>query len=658
MIVVLAVLAISFAVLAILLAAAPASARTRPNVPGATMLGPDGPRLAGRAAFGVLASSPPSITAIPVPLPVGAERVDSTYYDLQDMGSLGARIVTDLMGTGHVTYQKDFCEIAGSCPPNPGAADPFPWRGMGYAYRSGGVWTRLGKVQDPRLNCPQCVPEHLGGFGTIARSPSGAIAISQHMNEDGCERRGDMYLEDSPGSASWSGYLTPILQSPPDPDYLEFPQIAANSNGSYTLLAESPRAGLYDEVKAFRVSYLPAPGARFSCPLGWQFGAWKDIAPVTLFRDSLPAFPSIAASSNGRVGVAVGDFGGNVYLIESSNGSFASGTVTTRNLTSYLDASITASDSTSTQYRPYIHCHLAYNDTTPHVVWSEIQARRVSGHLEYFAYRPRIVHWDPIRGREVVKQVAAGEADRYDDVDQGLAGPLAGQNTLAVDWPQVGFSSDGSEIYVAWLRFSDAEVDPTANMGLPGVVTGVGFGDIAASLTRPGEGWSPAQNLTNTPSTDERFFSIAPRNTGGKVHVVFQASATNQAGDAILGDRGTNPGVLLRRIAYLERTLTSSLVSVPDGAPQLLASSVLATPNPAASRVRFARPAGFASRAGETLEIFSVEGRRIARVAASGDGTFMWDGRAAGGPRAMAGLYFARVAGDAGARATRFTLLP
>src|SRR6185503_14130687 len=139
-----------------------------------------------------------------------------------------------------------------------------------------------------------------------------------------------------------------------------------------------PRAGFYDEVEAFRVSYLAASGTNFSCPIGWQFSAWKNPYTTGMFKDNRPAFPSLAVSSNGRVGIAVGDLGGNVYLIESSNGSFNAGTITTRNLTNYSDASIISGDSTSTQYRPYIHCHLAYNDTTPHVVWSELQARRVS----------------------------------------------------------------------------------------------------------------------------------------------------------------------------------------------------------------------------------------------------------------------------------------
>ena len=357
------------------------------------------------------------------------------------------------------------------------------------------------------------------------------------------------------------------------------------------------------------------------------------------------------------MGIAVADIGGNVYLIESSNGTFGAGTITTRTLTSYSDASITATDSTSTQFRPYIHCHVAYNDTTPHVVWSELQARRVGGIVQSFDWHSRIVHWDPIRGVEVVKQVAQGEADQYDNVDRGLKGPLPGMNTITVDWPQVGFSADGFETYVAWLRFTDAEVDTSAHMNLAGIVTGVGFGDITASVTRPGEPWSLPQNLTSTPATDERFFSLAARNPGGRARVVFQASSTNQAGCAILGDRGSAPVVLLRRIAYLERRLTASLVSVPGYASVPLVSSMIVTPNPSPSRVRFALAGGARAAGGTYVDVFGVSGRRVARVAAGRDGSFEWNGRDAAGERAAAGVYFARVAGDA-VRPVRFTLLP
>ncbi len=647
-----------------IMAATAAHARKTPNVRGATMLGPDGSR-AGSVVARVAAGRATPFSAVTpqanffnVPLAVGAEQVDSTYYDLQDMGSLGTRIAVGSNGIVHVTYMKDFCETNGLCPPNPAAPDPFPYRGMGYAYRVNGVWSRPGKVQDTRLNCPQCVPEHLGGFGSLTLSPSGQIGIAQHMNEDGCLRRGDLYLEDSPGGSTWSGYLTPLVQSPPDPSYLEFPQAVANPNGSFTLLAESPRGGVYDGVVDFRTAYLAAPGAKFTCPLGWQFGAWTKVAPITLFRDSVPGFPSIASSSNGRVGIAATSFGGDVYLMESSNGSFAAGTIVIRKLTNYTDASVTAVDSTSAQYRPYIHCHVAYNDTTPNVVWSELQARRIGGQLQYFGYRPRIMHWDPVRGVEAVKQVALGEADRYDEVDRGLSGPLAGQNTLQVDWPQVGFSNTGIETYVAWLRFTDNEVDPTADMGLPGIVTGIGFGDIAASATRPGDGWSAAQNLTNTPNTDERFFSIAPRNGGGKIHLVYEASATNQAGDAILGDRGTTPGILLRRIAYLNAPLSASQLTSVDSRPRLFASSVIASPNPASTGVRFAVSSGAHAGPDAVIDIYTVNGRHVARVLALGDGAFAWNGREVGGGRAQAGVYFARISGTSGIGPVQFTLLP
>ena len=618
-------------------------------------------RTLGLVMLALFASQPNATAAVPVGLPAGAEQVDSTYYDLQDMGSLGARIAIDGSGTVHVTYQKDFCELNGACPPNLGAPDPYPWRGMGYAYRSGGVWTRVGKVQDPRLNCPNfCTPEHTGGFGTLALTPSGGIAISEHMNEDGCERRGDMYLEDGAGLASWRGYLTPILNSPPDPSYLEFPQITANPNGSFTLLAETPHPGVYDGVIAMRTSYLAASGTAFTCPIGWQFGGWTAMAPNSLFADSVAGFPSLAVSSNGRVGVAVSDLGGNVVLIESSDGTFAAGTVVTRQLTNYTNATITAPDSTSAQYRPYIHCHLAYNDTTPNVVWSEVQARKKSGIITFADWRSRIMHWSSPRGVEVVRQVVAGEADRFDDVDQGLRGPLAGLNHISVCWPQVGFSSDGSETYVAWLRFIDAQVDTTAHINLAGICTGVGYGDIMASLTRTGEGWSAPQNLTNTPTTDERFFSLAARNAGGTLHLVFSASATTQAGDVILGDRGSSTagGPIVRRIAYLERALDASHVTGVEDTPRLFASTMFASPNPSTSGVRFALSAGALPRPGETVQVFGVDGRLVARVATNRAGAFVWDGRDTGGSRVSAGIYFARWSGAEPARPVRFTLLP
>jgi hypothetical protein len=630
--------------------AAPAAARVTVNPAGRAVRLPDGATSFSPAAVsaGLESQTPASVLVSPVPLPSGAVALDSTWYDLQDMGSLGTRIVVGADDRVHVIYLKDFCELGGGCPPNLNAAQPYPNRAMAYAVRSDGVWDRRGKVQDPRLwNC--CLTEKLGGFGTIGIAPDGRVAIAQHMNEDGCDLRGAMYIQDTPNASTYAGNLSPIVS----PSYL-FPQIAANPNGSFTLMGEVPKGGEYDEVNDFRVSYLASTGAPFVCPTGWQMGTWTTVAPTSLFRDGKPAFPSMATASDGRVGIAVGDFGGNVYLIESSNGTFAPATLRIRPLTNYTDAQVTAADSTSTQYRSYINCYVAYNDTTPNVVWSELQARKIGSAVQFFDWRSRIMHWSSKRGTTIVKQVSAGEADQYDNIDRGLSGPLAGFNTLTVDWPQVGFSADGSETYVAWLRFTDSQIDPTANAGLPGIVTGVGYGDICISLARNNDPWGSPANLTNTPTTDERFFSLAARNPAGRAHIVFEASATDQAGVVIIGDRGTTPGNILRRIAYLEAPIPGSTVDVPVGS-RAFRSALHAQPNPARGAVTFSASRWVAP--GERVEVLGVDGRVLARVTPAADGALRWDGRDAGGRPAPSGVYFARVMGDPETKAVRFTFL-
>jgi hypothetical protein len=637
------------AVLLLALVPSAAVAREAANPRGRLVLDPAAAAPAAKAAPAARLESAPGPAAA-LDQASGAVVLDSTWYDLQDMGSLGRRLVVAADGRVHVTWQDDFCELAGQCPPNLSAPQPFPQRGMAYAARDlAGAWTTATKVTDPRIrNC--CLTDLAGGFGALDVDGAGRVVIAQHLNEEGCDLRGNFYLKDGSGPTGYSAYLSPIRS----PSFL-FPQTVATAGGGYVTLGEVPRGGLYDETDETATSFVAAPGASFTCPVGWQGGPWTMFAPPALFPDGRGAFPAIAAAADGRVGIALTDFGGNVRLFESSNGSFAPGTVTIRTLTAYTDAQITAPDSTSAQYRPYIHVHVAYADTVPHVVWSELQARRVGGNVTYADWRSRIVHWSSLGGITVVHQVAPGTADRYDEVDRGLAGPLAGFNTLSVDWPQVGFSPDGGETYVAWLRFADAEVDPTANAGLPGIVTGIGFGDIAAAVRTGGGGWSTAQNLTQTPQVDERFFSLATRNPDGRAHVLYQASASAQAGVALIGDRGTNPGNILRKIAYLERPLAASLVDV--GAPVAAAPALRAVPNPARGLVRFVDATG-APTGG--LELFTVDGRRVARLAAAGNQPATWDGRDASGRPVPSGVYFARrteAPGSPGSAGLRFLWL-
>src|SRR5258706_8388134 len=178
-----------------------------------------------------------------------------------------------------------------------------------------------------------------------------------------------------------------------------------------------------------KISRLAAAGTPFPCATGPQCGPWVNVVTMAMFRNGYSGFPSLAAGSDGRVGIAVTDFGGNAWLIESSNGTYSAGTITIRNLTGYNDTQITSADSTSAQFRPYVNSSIAYNDTTPNVVWTELQARKISGTIYYFDYQSRIRTWNSKEGLSTVKQVQAGEADTYDIGAYGLAGPVASSIT-------------------------------------------------------------------------------------------------------------------------------------------------------------------------------------------------------------------------------------
>jgi hypothetical protein len=625
----------------------PAAGRSTPNPAGRVVIPPTRNEQSPPTSAAISSAVEiPSLLA-PAPLPSGAVQIDSTWYDLQDMGSLGSHLVIGTDNRIHATWQDDFCALdGGGCPPNLNLPNPHPQRGMAYAIRAtNGTWARLGKAADPGIRgC--CVTEVFGGFGSLDVTSDGRAAIAQHMNEDGCDLRGDLYLENSPGGSTFKAYLTPIT----DPSYL-FPQVVAHSNGSFVICGEHPRAGNYDEVEEFRVSRLASAGATFVCPVGWQSGPWLPVATPSLFRDGRPAFPALDRGADGRVGIAVGDFGGNVFLFESSNGTFAAGTITTTAITQYTDATITSPDASSQAFRPYVNCHLAYQGNVAHVVWSELQARRNAATISYADHKSRIQHWDPVHGISTVVQVAPGVADRYDDLDSGGTGPLAGFNTISVDWPQVGFSDNGQEVIVAWLRFTDAEVDPTANAGLPGLVTGIGYGDIACSVSHSAGPWSAAQNLTHTPRTDERFFSLAKRNPGGKAHVLFQASSTDQAGVALIGDRGTAPGNLLRRIAYLERPLDA----VTDAPAPELATALTVVPSVGRSAFRFSLP--HPSPSAVELRVHALDGRLVAHLVAGTDGVAHWDGRDRFGRRVASGVYLAHAPRANGTARCKFTVL-
>ena len=77
---------------------------------------------------------------------------------------------------------------------------------------------------------------------------------------------------------------------------------------------------------------------------------------------------------------------------------------------------------------------------------------------------------------------------------------------------------------------------------------------------------------------------------------------------------------------------------------------------PARDRVRFSiDPAGPGHGAAAVL-VFSVTGRRVARIPANG-GSLEWNGRDLSGRKVPSGLYFARLEGDRNAPGSKFMLI-
>src|SRR5262249_20151701 len=124
--------------------------------------------------------------------------------------------------------------------------------------------------------------------------------------------------------------------------------------------------------------------------------------------------------------------------------------------------------------------------------------------------------------------------------------------------------------------------------------------------------------------------------------LLFQAAATSLAGVVQAQDRGVQPVNLVRRIVYLEKPLSGSVLSAgsPTGRP---ASGLRAWPNPSHAGVRFSLGAG---GPGSRVLIYTVNGALVARVPVDAKGEAEWDGRDARSRALASGVYLARVEGS------------
>jgi photosystem II stability/assembly factor-like uncharacterized protein len=102
----------------------------------------------------------------------------------------------------------------------------------------------------------------------------------------------------------------------------------------------------------------------------------------------------------------------------------------------------------------------------------------------------------------------------------------------------------------------------------------------------------------------------------------------------------------------------ANVAEAPDGPPAL---GLRVYPNPSVAAEGVEIELSGTGRADATLEVFSVDGRRVRTIwsgQSSEAATVHWDGLAAGGERAPAGVYFVRLRAAGQSLTRRFVLLP
>ena len=465
------------------------------------------------------------------------------------------------------------------------------------------------------------------------------------MNEDGCDLRGNFYLEDAPGGTTWTAYLTPIVS----PSYL-FPQVVATAERLVRRARRGPAsAARTTRPTEFRVSRLAAAGTPFACPTGWQGGPWTQVVaavavPRRRRRRSRRSRRRPTAGSASRST----DFGGNVFLIESSQRHVRRRhdhdpqphrtTPTPRS---------PRTDSTSTQYRAV------------HPLPPRLQRHHAERGVERAAGAPQRRQRSSTSTTAAASGTGAPARRRRDrEAGAGRRGrPLRRRGPRALSGPLSGFNTHLGGLAagrllgrrqrdlrrVAALRRRRGRSDRRRRAAGHRHRHRLRRHRAAASRRGAGRGRAP-QNLTQTPTTDERFFSLAARNPAATRTCCSRPRPPTRPACAIIGDRGTAPGNVLRRIAYLERPITARSLVVGDPPADARRDAVAA--RVAQSRAR--RGVGSRCRAADAathVEVLAVERTaRRARGAPAADRRAGTDATSAAA-RVPAGLYLARVEG-------------
>ncbi len=553
----------------------------------------------------------------PFVLPPGTV-LDSSYYDWQHNGSLNRRVWVNSDGSVHATYMKS---------PDQG----FVERGMIYYYANdvGNPFTSYGDVAAYR-----------NGFGNLSSfptsSPVGAVVVIATHDFGAVESYA--YVDAFQGIGAFTELPTNAA------DLVVWPKPSVNSDGSFqivgTLMNNELVNGIDHNVAWDRAVDM---GAGFSQTWTWL---GEDVAD---WKEGSMEFPAVASGDNGKVGIVIGDLGAEVHFWESiDNGvSFAEALITTA-ATDTIGLP-TDPDSTATVFLPYLNSDIVYVGEEPHIVWGAAQGGDVGGVVLY-DFRSRILHWSPSTGIDTVV-VAEYQSAIPSQIETYVTG---GFNHLAVDWPQIGSSPDGSRLYVVYTGMDPNDVDPD-NL--------IGFGDIWAVYSEDnGETWSEPVNVSNPdgafPGTDDRYPSISPVNyetaiePGMDAYIVYQTDDTG--GSFVQFEESANLDYFL----FIGIDFPGvGIGDQPGDGHSIPKAFALGQnyPNPFNPSTSISYQ--LAERSEVTLKIHNVRGQLVRELVSgvrdAGTHTVQWNGIDASGQTVSSGIYLYVLETDKDYRSTR-----
>jgi hypothetical protein len=337
-------------------------------------------------------------------------------------------------------------------------------RRTAYAFstNNGATWNNFGNVR---------VPARRSGFPTIdllQGANAGSPVIGNH-NDPGSGLTSLVYVDSPEGSGAFSE-LNPLPALGGDEPI--WPHVAGAFDGSIVVLTSRSAGGT----------------AHYSRTA--DFSTWTPYALWPGGGDN-GGFYAVAANGTGRVGFLMNYVVAGLELFESTN----NGIVWPATATRIHDSTRIVGPDT---FQVWTGSDIVYNGNTPYVVANE---------LNVGASDPtdgsQIVFWSQATGWRVV-------ATRANTPNVTTALNRAQSNHRTMSYPVMGLS--GSNIVVVWMGFRS---DTSAG--------GFNYGEIYASVSsNGGTTWTPAKNVTQTPTLDERYPSISRFNPSGFANIVWQ----------------------------------------------------------------------------------------------------------------------------------------